>query len=855
MGATCGVKQSFLLAQTPAAVKTAVRRIGVWSTRLRVGQVSFFGFFPCAWCTEPPDQCCGRLWRACGAVHCLDTLHELLSGLTCSLQALLLFGLEKRAQDAVYLQELAHQQHRGEYPIPGRVVCRTAYLLLRGIGKDRLAALQQQLLSQEGRGSVSVAPAVHGNKGAVRPSLKTVLALNFIVWLALSFGDLNPVTGIVHVWMFRCVSTLWVLFGTWCSENSVSAKEKLGMSSFFALFQRGSRYFHLLAHVRWKRCVTQKICSTCGALMLERREMFSHRVVRGSLEWLAWEARSAVHHALIWAERRCYSELRAQVRAGAEKISMFIIDASKPLRYPRRLFDSQAARAIPQISGAFVGVLSHAAHRALAFTSPAPGVPIFHAARGGSGKVKARAAGTNYTWESTDVNCTILLQVLLDEYHAGLLKRHVHVQVDGGSDARGFVLLMMLALLVALDVIETATIASLIPGHTHDDVDAFFSRLWKALKTRAGVTECRTWNEILRRACEVFPGWHVPSNDKVGPAGVTTIGFVWKFRELFAQGSGYSTRPCLSPKLKGLWGAGKDHSAKPSKFVISTGVSRRPVITAYLSSVVGAAVFKGFDSLEIFQFAPKLDLLGSYDLSIGWLEQHAALVAALNAGDCREAGYTFTQRAEISAMVVDFVVAPLDPFGSRAALKFVALLELGFAPAKGPHAGGKGSHPQQQQKAVNNVDVDSDVADEWNPDNNEKEEEEEEAGEIDSDLEEEASASDAPQFVIEEWLDRRFNNIEQCNEYSIVFEGYPEPEWTLERRIAGGVPRAVDERFDRRSDAEKAKARSARQAAAFRAINTGLLEEEEEDVAVSNAPPGGEPPAKAPRRSKRNKGK
>lgn len=795
-----------------------------------------------------------------------------LSALTRFSKVLLLFGLNKREQDAVYIQELAQQPERGQYALPGRLVCRTAYLLLRGIGKDRLTALLAQVKEQKARGNVLAAAKTHGNAGTTRPSLKTILALNFLVWLALSFGDANPVTGIVHVWMFRCVSTLWVMFGVWCLENGVGAHDKLGISSFFQLFQHGSRYFHLLAHVRWKRCVTQKICSTCGSLMVERRDLFSRRVLRASIEWLAWEARSAAHHALIWAERKCYADLRALARAGSVAISMFIIDASKPLRYPRRLFDSQAARGIPQISGAFVGVLSHSTHRALAFTSPVPGVPIWHGARVASAKVKARSAGTNFTWESTDVNCTILLMVLLNDYRAGLLHRHIHIQVDGGSDARGFVLVMLLALLVSLDIVDEVTIASLIPGHTHDDVDAFFSRLWKALKTRAGVMECRTWGEILARACEVFPGWHVPSDDKVGSAGVTTIAFVWRLRELFGQGNGCSIQSCLSPQLKGLFGAGKDHAVKPSKFVIvADRLTRLPVLSAYLSSVRGSPLFQDFDRVQIFRFAPDLDSLGSYDLSIGWHKQHDALVAALNAGDCREAGYSFAQRDEIARMVIHFPAAPKDPFGSRDSVKFAALLALGLARAKGVRAAAavQGKIKRRKGKHVNDEEDAGGAGGDgavWDSEANEAGEgglevedgEPDEPDEPDEEEVEEQSENDGPQYEIEDWLDRRFNSVEQCNEYSIKFVGYPEPEWTLERRIGGEVPRGVDEMFDRRSAADKAKAKSARQAAAFRAINSSLLGADEDggdDHAGAEEDGARSPAAKAPRRSKRNRNK
>ena len=280
------------------------------------------------------------------------------------------------------------------YPLPGRTVCKMAYLLLRGLGQDRLQALTATVKSRMDGGGVNFSPAPHGNVGASRPSTKTTIALCFLAWLVASCGDLNPVTGLVHVWMFKCVVTIWAMFGKWCSENGVSQKEKLGMSSFFALFRRGSRWSHFLAHIKWKRSVTQKICSACAGLLLQRVQLFRDRVGRSDALWLAWETAAAAHHSLVFLERSCYHRLRAQVRAGGSNVSLYIMDASKPLRWPRRLFDSQAARAIPQICGAFIGIICHTTSRAVAFVSPAPGVPIQHLARGGK---KARAAGTHYT--------------------------------------------------------------------------------------------------------------------------------------------------------------------------------------------------------------------------------------------------------------------------------------------------------------------------------------------------------------------------------------------------------------------------------------------------------------------------
>jgi hypothetical protein len=771
-----------------------------------------------------------------------------------SLKALLLFGLTKREQDAVYLQELAHKTARGVYPLPGRLVCKTAYLFLRGIGTDRLQALTNRIKSLTESGAATLAPKLHGNLGQSSPSVKTQLALVFLYWLVASCGDHNPITGMVHVWMFRCLVTIWAMFGKWCTENGIEEGQKLGMSSFFALFRRGSKWAHYLQHVKWKRQVTQKICSSCGGLMLERMQLFKDRVKRTAAAWLAWEARAAAHHALVFIERDCYHKLRARVRAGLA-VSLYIMDASKPLRWPRRLFDSQAARAIPQLCGAFIGVLCHTTRRGIAFLSPAPGVAMEHKARGGK---KARAAGVHYTWECSDVNCTLLLITLLHDYKSGRLHRHVHLQVDGGSDARGFLVVQLLALLVCLGIVERVTIASLIPGHTHEDIDAFFSRLWKGLKTAVGARAHRTWAEMMRCAKCVYMGWTNLTSGTIEASGVATIPFVWRLNDLFGQGQGHATKPCLSTGMKGLFGVGKDHASKPSKFVIEPGVDGLPVITAFLSSVDGAPVFSRYLNVPVFQFAPRLEALTTHDLSVGWRLQHRALVEALDVGNAVDAGYTVEQREEIRIMDCVFEVPPPDAFGPLDHARFQALLKLGYAPLKGKRRARASAPGGPPARVRGGAQVDSSEeargAGDWqeNEDENDNSSEPGEQDEADDEEGEDESVvgDDEPVYEIEDWMDRRFNDQEQCDEYYIKFVGWPEPEWTLSRRLNCAVPRKVDELFDTRSRLAVAEAKRIRKAASWRAAaRAGGMP----DTEGANDENGAGDAQAQPRRSKRTK--
>lgn len=403
---------------------------------------------------------------------------------------LLLHGTTRDVSRAVLLSDLRSHEH-GAYNLSGEKVCKLAYLQLRGLSATKLKGLMKEEKERASAANPSAQPKPHGNLGLAPISQKTRLAVRFLLFLVLAAGDYNPLTGKVHVWMFLCPETLYARFCTWAVANALAVDQLLGFRSFASLLTRGGKNAHLLKHVKFKRTVTQKICAVCGGLHLERVKLFESALSRTAPEWLAkmadWRRRSDEHFNLFWVERRCYQDLKVRVcfhvfllvtffifkrlvklaNANANRrdldryrnISLYIMDASKPLRYHRRLFDSSKSRLLSQIGGLFSGIINHTSGLALMFTSYLPGVPVFHHATKATGKKDARTAGTNYTWEASDVNCTILLQVLLCDFRAGRLRDHLHLQVDGGADARGFTMVMLLSLLITTGYIKSATIA------------------------------------------------------------------------------------------------------------------------------------------------------------------------------------------------------------------------------------------------------------------------------------------------------------------------------------------------------------------------------------------------------------
>jgi hypothetical protein len=741
------------------------------------------------------------------------------------MQMLLLPGLTRDSRRSVWLQELACRSY-ASYPIPGCSVCYTAYELLRGVSATRRKDLINELASKTSAGGTvnTMAPAAHGLMGQRRVSTKAKAAVSFLLGMVEMVGDTCPVTGNVHVFMFKCPLTLYGMFVNECMERGVG--EFLSQRGFYMLFEKGSLANKLICHIRWKRQVTQKLCSTCGGLALERSELMGQRVPQGAPQWESWLLRKTAHITLIGTERRLYHELRADLRAGRKTgVTLYIMDASKPLRHPRRLFDSDLARSIPQIPGAFIGLIDHSTLRATLFLSAAPGIRVEHQARAATAKQKARTAGSSFTWESTDVNGTLLISSILNDYHEGCLQKHLHLQVDGGSDARGFVVVMMLGVLCTLGVIERATIASLIPGHTHEDIDGLFSVLSKALKCRAGEHVCRSWTEIWKCALRVYPGWSAPTEKKPGPTGVSEIHFVWKLKEVFGQGSGFGTRPCLHPGLSGLFGAGKNHAEKPSRFEIALGENGLPVISAFLSSLPQSPLYSKFDRLPIFQYCPQLERLGLHDLSIGWERSRLALLEALEKSDHYGCGYTQQQVADMKSMACNFISPPegavffgLDPSATSGWQK---LLSLGHAPERRRRGEAASDRPAKRRGGRKDQNVEDEDADEGLAYVEEGDSEADEPGleDTDEEEEEEHSVVDAndPRYVIEAWLDRRLEEDEEEFAYLLKYEGFEEPEWTLSRRINCAIPGRVEERFDSRDATAAEEERQARKKSAFRA--------------------------------------
>jgi hypothetical protein len=150
---------------------------------------------------------------------------------------------------------------------------------------------------------------------------------------------------------------------------------------------------------------------------------------------------------------------------------------------------------------------------------------------------------------------------------------------------------------VSLGWFDRVTIASLLPGHTHEDIDMLFSMLWRRLKKPDGAATVLTWPEIIRSAQDVYCGWDQPppAGSAAGRVQISEIGAVASFQQAFGlgrwAGKASPLRPVRNGAIKGLFGKGSDPEKKPHRFVIERGVNG-PTVTAYFTAARDSPIFR-----------------------------------------------------------------------------------------------------------------------------------------------------------------------------------------------------------------------------------------------------------------------
>lgn len=298
-----------------------------------------------------------------------------------------------------------------------------------------------------------------------------------------------------------------------------------------------------------------------------------------------------------------------------------------------------------QFSSYFAGLIDRTLGRAVVFVSCGAGIPVM-SEDGVVQEVKL---------ESADLFCSLLLTHIRMLKVSGLLRRKLHIQVDGGSAARSFNLFLLCGLLIALGWVEDATVASLIPGHTHVDVDALFSVFWK--KYRSGIgRRARTWTEIKRVLSDAYPGWQSRSSEAKIPVKIEEVSVAWKFSKLFNREPSSGFKTCLNKDMKGIFGKGTEDGPvlqKPHKFVLAS-VDGKIICSSHKSSSIEAASDPANvvrSSTLLFSSCPDLSLVETHDLNAAFEFEKARVLSSFpSGGKLAKAGITASMVTEYNAL-------------------------------------------------------------------------------------------------------------------------------------------------------------------------------------------------------------
>jgi hypothetical protein len=352
-----------------------------------------------------------------------------------------MLGQNKAERKLAVVQLLQHKERVNEYPIVGTTVCKVAFMKLYGVKQGQLTKLNAGIRKREKADVIGTgAVAQHGNSGCVKPSAALLACITWVLTLAAGAGDVCPVTGKVHCFMFFDVETLYKLYEAHCVLEEIGKDYQVHRTTFSNLLVGKHPLSGELKMIRWKRAVLQKMCGKCLALIVEREELAKKNLPRSDPLWQAWDATRAHHWKITAAEREAYALLKRMCCVGAHvDVLVLAMDASKPLIHMRRKQDTAEARKLWQTKGAFIGIIDHTNGCGLVFLLAGPG-PLCGGKLNDAGVLE----GAHPTWEGTDVNLSLLLSYLRVRCEQGQMPRHLHLQLDGGADLCGYGLIQLM---------------------------------------------------------------------------------------------------------------------------------------------------------------------------------------------------------------------------------------------------------------------------------------------------------------------------------------------------------------------------------------------------------------------------
>jgi hypothetical protein len=543
------------------------------------------------------------------------------SALTFFAQVLLLPGLDRGQRRAVWQAELAdHKEgvYSVKYDGEDLRVCRSAYCVLRGMSDSTLQDLlrndKRRKVAAEEQGYVKMAVPEHGRVGKTYISEKTAQAARWLWNIAYTIGERCPVSGLWRVFMFFNVAYLFAEFVRDLEEHGVPAHERLKERSFRDFVSGVSPASYLLRGLRWARAVVQKVCASCQAHREERMELYAQKALPTDPRFAQLQQREQQHLGIVMGARTRFNALKEDARAGRlVGTSLKLSDASKPLKTPRKLTDTEVSRHVPQLKSLFLGHMDITRGVNHVYYHPANGIGL-------QGK-----KGLKGSWEDADVQASIMFQQLRADHVAGRLEREQIYHIDGGSDVRNFLTILVLGLCIALGWLDVVKILCLIPGHTHIDVDALFSLLRRLLK-QGRHCNAVSFADFVAAGRDAYPG--VDTGSAFGVSHFTQLTTLFRWKDFFGHALPGAQR-CLSKSMVGLFGVGKgDDPNKPRKVVLSADSEHNVVVQAFKIDASGTEHAHG-PSRQLFQRCPLTDSLQAHDLLALFQRDIGKLIAHL----------------------------------------------------------------------------------------------------------------------------------------------------------------------------------------------------------------------------------
>jgi len=226
---------------------------------------------------------------------------------------------------------------------------------------------------------------------------------------------------------------------------------------------------NLFPHVKIRefKAVTGK-CSTCAKLS-DARKLYKDREQRVYLTEMHF-----LHRSAYMNERMKYAERRQLAYKLPNSFLSIIIDgmAQNHCKLPWYNNLKDTDNALPQH---LQGVLNHGRSFTIFRT--------FHNVR----------SGANLAIHS------FLCELEETINREGRLPDTIFLQIDGGSENTAKAVLGICELLVAKRLTKKLVISRLIVGHTHEDIDAVFARIWLAVRNQL-VLSPQAYEEILMKA-------------------------------------------------------------------------------------------------------------------------------------------------------------------------------------------------------------------------------------------------------------------------------------------------------------------------------------------------------------------